>query len=451
MIDYYRENLQMYIILIVWLVAGMYGGPVIYALVPLTMYLLWRKGFYEELFLGYLFVLVLSDSLETRLFFAKNLKNIYISMMAIILLFDRENFKPLNLLYRIFIPFFLISVVTMLFSIEDSFFFTSVQKTLSYFLSFLIIPNFVSKLYRDEGSAFLKRFVYFIFTILFFGILLRYIAPGSALLLGERFRGVFGGPNGLGVFCVLSFITVFVLNDFFPTLFSKFERRALFAIIILCILLCGSRNAVISILIFYTFQRFFSVSPFFGFIVFLITLFVAELISSNATSIVISLGLGDYFRTKTIEEGSGRYIAWGFAWKQIQQNFFIGKGFAYNEAYMRHHYGQLLKLNHQGGIHNSFLTFWMDQGLVGLLIYLRSYILTFAKAAKNTKYAFPIMFAISFSAFFESWLVGSLSPFAFMGMFIFTIISSEEIVLNRSKIESEQESQLEESLHLANS
>ena len=133
----------MYIILIVWLVAGMYGGPVIYALVPLTMYLLWRKGFYEELFLGYLFVLVLSDSLETRLFFAKNLKNIYISMMAIILLFDRENFKPLNLLYRIFIPFFLISVVTMLFSIEDSFFFTSVQKTLSYFLSFLIIPNFV--------------------------------------------------------------------------------------------------------------------------------------------------------------------------------------------------------------------------------------------------------------------------------------------------------------------
>ena len=87
----------------------------------------------------------------------------------------------------------------------------------------------------------------------------------------------------------------------------------------------------------------------------------------------------------------------------------------------------LLKLNHQGGIHNSFLTFWMDQGLIGLLLYLRSYILTFIKAAQKTKFAFPIMFAVSFSAFFESWLVGSLSPFAFMGMFVFSILTDDDI------------------------
>jgi O-antigen ligase len=94
---------------------------------------------------------------------------------------------------------------------------------------------------------------------------------------------------------------------------------------------------------------------------------------------------------------------------------------------MRQHYGALLKLNHQGGVHNSFLTFWFDQGLVGLLIYLRSYVLVFIKSAKKTKYAFPAMFAISFTAFFESWLVGSLSAFAFMGVFIFTILTSDEI------------------------
>ena len=49
------------------------------------------------------------------------------------------------------------------------------------------------------------------------------------------------------------------------------------------------------------------------------------------------------------------------------------------------------------------------------------------KAAQKTKFAFPIMFAISFSAFFESWLVGSLSPFAFMGMFVFSILTDDDI------------------------
>ena len=417
----------MFIIFAIWLVVGMYGGPVIYGLVPFVMILMKRKGMHEELLLGYLFILLLSDSLESSLLFAKDLKNIYVTMMALLLFADIKNFQPFNKFYKIFIPFFLISIVTMLNSTGDAFFFTSVQKTLSYFLSFLIIPNFVSRLYREEGTQFLRRMMFFFFTILLIGFVLKYISPTTALLLGERFRGVFGGPNGLGVFSVLTFISFYVINDFFPDLFTKNERRIIYVTILLSIVLCGSRNAIITILIFYIFQRFFSLSPFFGFIFFLVTIFVAEIVSSNATAIVVSLGLGDYFRTKTLEEGSGRFIAWAFAWEQIQNNFFIGKGFAYNEFYMRQHYGMLLKLNHQGGVHNSFLTFWMDQGLIGLLLYLRSYILTFIKAAQKTKFAFPIMFAISFSAFFESWLVGSLSPFAFMGMFVFSILTDDDI------------------------
>ncbi len=417
----------MFIIFAIWLVVGMYGGPVIYGLVPLAMVLMKRKGMHEELLLGYLFILILSDSLESSLLFAKDLKNIYITVMALLLFADIKNFQPFNKFYKIFIPFFIISIITMLNSTSDAFFFTSLQKTISYFLAFLIIPNFVSRLYREEGTQFLKRMMFFLFTTLLIGFIVKYLSPTTALLLGERFRGVFGGPNGLGVFCVLTFISFYVINDFFPDLFSKNERIIIFGTILLSIVMCGSRNAVVTLLIFYIFQRFFSLSPFFGFIFFLVTIFVAEIVSSNATAIVVSLGLGDYFRTKTLEEGSGRYIAWGFAWEQIKNNFFIGKGFAYNEFYMRQHYGMLLKLNHQGGIHNSFLTFWMDQGLIGLLLYLRSYILTFIKAAQKTKFAFPIMFAVSFSAFFESWLVGSLSPFAFMGMFVFSILTDDDI------------------------
>ena len=436
MLQYCKENIQLFLILPIWLIVGIYGGPLIYGVLPITMFLMQRKDMYEELLLGYLFILILSDSQEGALYFAKEVKNIYISLLAVFIFIDRKDFQPFNDLYKIFIPFFVISLITISFSTGDSFFLTGVQKTISFLLSFIVIPNIVIKLYRENGIQFLRRFVLFIFTVLVIGFLLKYILPETALLLGERYRGIFGGPNGLGVFCLLSFITFFVINNFFPELFTKNERIFIFGIILLSVFYSGSRNAVISVLIFYIFQRFFSLSPFLGFILFLVAIFITDLISSNATAIVLSLGLGDYFRTNTIEEGSGRYIAWAFAWNQIQNNFFIGKGFAYNEFYMRHHYGELLKLNHQGGIHNSFLTFWMDQGLVGLLIYLYSYILMFIKAAKKSKFAFPIMFAISFSAFFESWLVGSLSPFAFMGMFVFTIITSEEIIPQRDETDA---------------
>ncbi|MDF2437026.1 MAG: hypothetical protein K0Q95_1402 [Bacteroidota bacterium] len=431
--EYYKEHVQMYLLFSLWLLVGIYGGPLIYLILPATLYLLLKKGMYEEILIGYLFILVLSDSSVDSLLFAKNVKNVYIVILSLIFFTQSAGFQPFNKLYRIFIPFFAMALITMMFGFNESFFFTSVQKTISYILSFMVVPNFVAKLFNDEGEDFLRRFIFFLFTVLAVGFLLRLVSPEIALLPEGRYRGVFGGPNGLGIYCVLSFISFYILTDFFPDLFNKNEKLLMYSAILISIVLCGSRNTVISVLIFYLFQRFFSLSPFLGFLFFLIAVVVSELISSNATAIILSLGLGEYFRTNTIEEGSGRYIAWGFAWKQIQYNFFVGKGFSYNESYMRHHYGELLKLNHQGGIHNSFLTFWFDHGLIGLLIYLRCYILMFIKAAKNTKYAFPILFSISFSAFFESWLVGSLSAFAFLGLFIFTVITSEEMTLKREQ------------------
>lgn len=437
MVAYYKTNFQLFFILFIWLIIGKYAPLISYAIVPLTMFLMYKKGMIEELLIGYFFILVLSDSLEDSLVFAKNVKNIYISVLAVFFFFDTKNFQPLNKLYKLYIPFFIFALFTMSFSINDPFFLTSLQKTISFAISFMIIPNFITKLYREEGVLFFKRIVFFAVTILIIGFILKYTAHNFAYLENGRYRGFLGSPNGLGIFSVLTFIFFFVINDFFPSLFTKQERIILISAILLSILLSGSRNSVIAILIFYFFQRFFSVSPFLGFILFAVTLFVSELISTNLSSILNSFGLGEFFRTKTLEEGSGRYIAWNFAWIQIQQNFFIGKGFAYNEFYMRQHYLFLSKLGHQGGIHNSFLTFWMDQGLIGLLIYLRSYVLMFIKAAKQTKFAYPILFALSFTAIFESWLVGSLSPFAFLAIFIFTIITSDEIIPQSTIVSNE--------------
>ncbi len=432
MIQVIRQNIQFYIILSIWLITGMYAGVAVYAVLPLTIILLARKQMYLEIIVGYLFILLLADSSIPRLFFAKNVKDIYISLLSLVFFLNYKYIYKENILFKIFLPFLLFSFFTMCFAWNDSYFFTSIQKTLSYTLSFLVIPVIIEHEIKRDKKLFFIHITSLIFIFLISGYLMKYISPSIALIEGGRLRGVFGGPNGLGIFSVLFFILFFIINDFYPDLFSKNEKRIIYLLIILSAVGSGSRNALIAIAVFYVFQQFFGSSPFLGFIVFIILLFVSELISSNAVAIVKAVGLESYFRIQTLEEGSGRLIAWAFAWKQIQYNFFIGRGFAYNEFYMRHHYGFLLKLNHQGGIHNSFLTFWFDQGLVGLIIYLRSYLLMFIKAAKKTKFAFPAMFAISFTAFFESWLVGSLSAFAFMGIFIFTVLTSDDIKLQES-------------------
>ncbi|OFY84481.1 MAG: hypothetical protein A3F72_13820 [Bacteroidetes bacterium RIFCSPLOWO2_12_FULL_35_15] len=438
MVAYYKANFQLFSIFFIWLIIGKYAPVISYAVIPITMFLMYKKGMIEELLIGYFFILILSDSLEDSLFFAKNVKNIYISVLAVFFFFDTKNFQPLNKLYKLYVPFFIFALFTISISLFEPFFFTGFQKTISFAISLMIIPNFITRLYREGGGLFLKRIVFFAVTILIIGFILKYVAHDFAYLENGRYRGFLGSPNGLGIYSVLTFIIFFVIDYFFPSLFTKQERIILIGAILLSIFLSGSRNSVFAILIFYFFQRFFSVSPFLGFILFLLTLFVSELISTNLSSILNSIGLGEFFRTKTLEEGSGRYIAWNFAWIHIQQNFFIGKGFAYNEFYMRQYYALLSKLGHQGGIHNSFLTFWMDQGLIGLLIYLRSYILMFIKSAKQTKFAYPILFALSFTAIFESWLVASLSPFAFLAIFIFTIITSDEIVPQEYMVSKEQ-------------
>lgn len=428
MFQHYSKNIQLYIIFIIWVLVGMYAGSVtIYVVLPLTLMLMWKKNLYEELLFGFFFILFLSDSLEERLFFAKNVKNIYITMLSMFVFSDLRNFQLRNKLYKIFLPFFLFSFLTTLTSFGEKFFGTSIQKTLSYFLVFLIVPNLLSKLYTEKGTAFLRDFIWFAFTLIVAGILFRYVSFDLTHIKGGRFRGLLGNPNGLGMYCVLFFIIFRIINDFFPGLFLKWERLLIYFIVFYSLFICSSRNAFFAVFIFLFYRRFFTLSPLLGFTTFLIMIFVIEIISNNFDTIITQLGLQDYFRLRTLEDGSGRYIAWRFAWKQIQENFFIGKGFGYNEYYMRQYYSMLAKMGHQGGIHNSFLTFWMDQGLVGLLIYLRSYILVFIKANKKTKYAFPIMFAITFTALFESWLVGSLSVFAFLGLMIFTIITGDEM------------------------
>lgn len=425
MLDNLRENIRLYILLAVWLVIGAFGGPLIYVVLPLTLLLLKRQGAYQELLIGFFFILILSDNLSDSLQFATKVKNIYISFLALFLVFDRNEFYPFNTIYKIFIPFFLFSFYCLFFSPAAL---VGIQKTVSYAFVFMVVPNYFKKCYNDYGPDFLKNTIYLGVFLLIIGFAVGLLIPGVTFIDEGRFRGVFGNPNGLGLFCFALFCFVVGVNRLFTDLFSKSEKIFIFLVIILSVVLSNSRNALMAILILIVFIRCFKYSTALGILLSIIILFLTVLVAEEIPTIIRSLSLEKFLRLNTLHELSGRAVAWDFAWGKIQSSFFVGKGFGYDEFMMRQNYALLSQLGHQGGVHNSFLSMWLNFGLIGLLTYLTCFVWTFIKASKKTSLAFPIMFAILFSSTFEGLLIGSLNPHMCLLLMQLTLIFEKDIV-----------------------
>jgi O-antigen ligase len=416
--SYFINNNQFIFIGIVWVLVGMYAGPVIYVVLPLMLFLLNSKKMNLEILLGFFLILTLSDSRLNSLKFAADAKNIYIVVLS---LFSFKEMRSQNIsvdFYKYFIAFFFISILTVFFNPNII---LSFQKTLSYILFFTFLPNYLFIVYKQYGTLVFKSIVYFVALILALGIIFNYINPGITNLVG-RFRGLLGNPNGLGLYTFLFILLFTIINEHVKDLFSRSEKIVIYGLALFCLLKCGARTSLVSVLMFLFFVRFYKISSLLGFVIFVFSVIIYQLVSDNLVSIIISLGLGDQFRVETLESGSGRIIAWKFAWDQIQDNFYLGKGFSYTEYIFKQNYDYLSRLGHQGAAHNAYLTIWLDTGLIGLLLYLIGLLMTFLKAAKRSKLAIPMLYSVLFSNYYESWITASLNPFTIQLVFMITII-----------------------------
>jgi O-antigen ligase len=415
---YFADNTQLIVLGIIWLVFGIFTGPLIYLVVPFTLFLLYNRGMHLEIFVGFFFILTLSDSRLHSLAFAAQIKNIYILVVFLITLKEMGALENRILFFKYFIPFFLMAFTCMFFNPSIA---TSFQKTLSYCLLFFSIPNYLFIVYKRYGVSFFKSIVFLVVVILALGLLINFISPKVTNLVG-RYRGLLGNPNGLGLYTFLFILFFATLNDIRQDLFTRNEKVIIYGIAFLSLLKCGSRTSLVTTLLFFFFNRFYKISPWLGFVAFVVSIYLYQLISNNLADIITYLGLQDQFRIDTLENGSGRTIAWDFAWDQIQNDFFIGRGFSYTEYIFRINYEYLSMLGHQGAAHNSYLTFWLDTGLIGLVLYLFALITTFIKASFKSKFAFPVLYAVLFSNNYESWLTASLNPFTIQLLFILTLM-----------------------------
>lgn len=427
MISAYKEHNQFILILIIMYVIGVWLDPLLYVVFPIMMLLFGMRQRFFELLICAIWMLILSDYIPVDgatyadLQFAKDLKPLVPLMLFGFMIMHRDRFLPAPKFIVYFIPFFVIAIIALNYSIKFN---VGVQKTISFILMYVTIPIYVNMLHREQGEFFWRSLFTYLIGMLAIGVVLGFAIPQIGLLPGGgRFKGIFGNPNGLGVFLNLTLILWVIIEEFSLTSFTKKERWFTAFVIIFSVLWCGSRNAIMSMILFYLIYRLVKVNLFVGILMIFTFLSFSEIIFQFLIDSVSFFGLESYFRVDSLEKGSGRQLAWYFAWTQIQDYFFVGGGFGHDENIMRPNYSWLTMQGHDGGVHNSYLSMWFNTGVIGVIFYYGSLVLIYLKTAKSTPIMLAFIVSIFFNSTYESWLVASLNPFTIIFLIVLTIFA----------------------------
>lgn len=424
-VEHLKSRKDIYLLILSWPIVGAFlPKPVAIGYAVLTFLLVLRTRDLTRIFIAFITMLIFSDSRSAIFGFAETAK---IGAVVLLFLFVWLNFNEFkqggNRLFVFFLPFLFWSVLA---SVWASVPFTAFQKSLSYGLIFFLVPIVFQKA-SETSDHFQRELVYVFAMILAAGLLIHLINPAFTTLVG-RYRGLLGNPNGLGIFLTVVFAVYYPIQRRFNIGAEQPRFHYLFiGVFLISLILTGSRTALIAILLFYFFNRLRYLSNFFTILVFLTLVASYEYLLLQLPAVIQFLGLEEYFRIDTLEEGSGRFVAWNFAWQRVQDVFFVGGGFGHTEYVFQVFRDELSRLGHQGNAHNSYLTIWLDTGLIGIVLFAVGLMRSIAASIKRSPFTLPIVYAVLFTTYFESWLAGSLNPITSIFLISLVILTSEGI------------------------
>ncbi|MGQ1947092.1 O-antigen ligase family protein [Geofilum sp. OHC36d9] len=421
MLEYLQYERNNYLALLFWIALGMFTGPLVYIAIPVHMLLLRQRGQWLWVLLGFWLILTLSDSRHEIFAFAKNLKVVAMLSLSYLSITSEKEDEAYRFITP-FIPFLILAFISLTYNPRI---FYSFQKTLSYLLLLLVIPGTVQLLLRYERRRFLYGIVVLGALIMSVSLLLIAIVPDFVFFNKERFSGLLGNPNGMGMYGFLFLALFTYVRTNHPTLFTRKEVIFVYGIIVLSLILAGSRGGIFSVLLFLAGWQLIRRNPLLGFIAMAMIFASYQLVMANFEEIVISLGLQDYFRLETLETGSGRVVVADVAWQNIHQNYWFSKGFTYNETILAQYKEYFVKHGHQGNVHNSWLTMWLDTGLTGLILFAYGWLKNFIRAAQFTPMVWALLFGMLLSISVESWLTASLNPFTIQLVIILSMLSDK--------------------------
>jgi len=408
-----------YLTLLFWVLLGAFTGPLVYVAVPIHMLVIKNKGEWLWLVLGLWLVLTLSDSRQSIFSFATNLKTAMMLVMGYLFLIMPKEGDAWRFV-KPFIPFFIIAFPSLF---GSPLAFEGFQKTVSYFLLLLVIPGFVNLLLTHERDRFLYHLVMVGVIVLAAGIVLRSIYPEFVIFKGERYSGLMGNPNGMGIYGFVFTALFTIIQHFQPHLFSRKETILIYALVFASLIFGGSRGGLFATGIFLAAWFLIRRDVVLGLVTMSLIFISYQVVMTNFVDVVQSLGWEDYFRLETLETQSGRIYAREVAWESIRENYWFSNGFSFNEHVLAQHRDYFEKMGHQGNIHNSWLTMWVDTGLAGVVLWGIGWLVNFIRAARFSPMVWAVFFGVLLSGTVESWLVASLNPFTIVLVIILSMMS----------------------------
>jgi len=254
----------------------------------------------------------------------------------------------------------------------------------------------------------------------------------------------------MGIFITMAFLYFQVLKRSGIVTIKKTDQYIFYIVLFYSLYLCKSRTSMMTVIIFYALNAIYNYSHFFGWIAFSVIIYMWSEILESIPLVTDYFGFSEDLRVESVEKikrGSGRDIAWLFAWQNIQENIFMGHGLSSTEELFRRHIKELSILGHQGNAHNTFLTIWYDTGIQGLIAFVFGILTFFFKVGRSLSYAMPVLFAILFSIFYESWLSASLNPYTSLFFVIVTLLGyvaiDQPVIAAKKQAEETSEEQEE--------
>lgn len=432
MIQILLRDKRLYFTLSIWVLIGVFAGPVAFLIIPAHLFFLFKKKEWIFVLLGLMLIFILSDSRQFVFLFSQTLKILMMGLLGVLFLVASK--KKVD--FYFFSPFALFFGIAVIMMFNSPIVFDSFMKMSSYALLLLLIPWLVNKALVSDRDSFLIHLVLLGTLILLIGLILRFVLPGFVLFLGIRFSGLLGNPNGLGIYAFLFFALVSVIFTHHSVLFTKMEKLGVYAIILISLVFSGSRGGMFAAMLFMLGWYLFGKSKRLGFIVMISLLVSYQLILSNLDQVAAVLGLEAFLRIETLSSGAGRLVAQNFALDQIQKQYWMGKGFGFAEYLMKLNAKEFIGTEHQGNVHNSYLTIWLDTGLIGLLAFCYGWLVNFVRAARMSPLVWALFFGLLLSTSVESWLSASLNPFTIQLVIILSLVGSYSFYRENDRIES---------------
>ena len=375
------------------------------------------------------------------------LHQISYSILFIIIIGLRYSFEQKLLFFTynksllLILIFFLIHIISILYSSNKGIAFFDIEVKLSIFL-FPILFLFTNRYFTKIYIITLKLFFFissFFSTLLLLIALVNIINGGTIHDITYSNFSILLHPSYFAIYNVFAIIIGTSL-----TKQTNKQNKLLYNIsqvlIITSIFFSNSKSGILSLLIIslyisikYLYNKSKVVTILSIIFILIISIYTVNTNSRLKTMLNVTSNYKEIINNpNTYKESTGlRILSWNAAINLIKQNPIVGvgNGDIKPELFKEYeHLGYNKNIEIKMNVHNQFLETWLGQGIIGLIIMMLMFIIPFLSAIKEKDYVLQSFLILIFINFLFESILNTQAGTIFFGFFYSLLVTKENII-----------------------